>query len=393
MSLLRLVRRNLLRHPIRAFLTFGFAVLALFLLVFLRSALTTLDSALEGAVANRIVVQSATSLFVYMPESYRARIESVDGVESVCPWNWFGGYYQDPRNRFAQFACDVPTLLRQYPEFVIVAGSTADVLADRRGCLVGEDVANQYGWKVGDRIPITATIYAATIDEAWEFDIRAVYRSSKPNFDNKTLFFSYEYLRERMKPHREAGYGVEGQDIGVFMVKVKDGHDAATVLSAVDRMFENGPQKTATQTEAAFQAQFASMLGSIPVLLGWIGGAVLFAIFFSVLNTAGMAARERARDVGILKALGFRNRTGAAMLLVESMIIVGGGGIVGVALAWVSVPVFRNMFGILIPNYHVEPRTAAFGVLAALLIGLLGGLLPAIRLSRLRTVDVLREGA
>jgi len=392
-SLLRLVRRNLLRHPIRAFLTFGFAVLALFLFVFLRSVVTTLDSALKGAVANRIVVQSATSLFVYMPESYRPRIEAVDGVESVCPWNWFGGYYQSERNRFAQFASDLPTLIRQYPEFVIVAGSTADLLADRQGCLVGEDVANQFGWKVGTRVPITATIYAAKKDEAWEFDIRAIYRSSKPNFDNKTMFFSYELMRERMKPRRAAGFGAEGQDVGVFMVKVKDDHDATTVLAAIDKMFENGPQKTATQTEAAFQAQFASMLGNIPVFLGWIGGAVLFAIFFSVLNTTGMAARERARDVGILKALGFRDRTGGAMLLAESMVIVGGGGIAGVALAWVTVPLFRNMFDILIPNYHVDPVTAVLGVLSAMVIGILGGLLPALRLARLRTVDVLREGA
>ena len=393
MSIFRLVRRNLWRHPIRAMLTFGFAALALFLFVFLRSAVTTLDAATKAAAANRIAVQSATSLFVYMPESYWGKIQGVAGVESVSPWVWFGGYYQDPENFFAQFAVDMPTHLDQYPEAIVAAAERADVIGDRTGCLVGYELADKYGWKIGDRVPILSNIYTRPGGAAWEFTLRAVYRSNRPNFDNKTLFFHWEYLKEMRRFLREEGYSVGEQDVGVYMTKVKDGHDPEAVIEAIDALFENGPQRTATQTEAAFQAQFASMLGNIPTFLGLIGGAVVFAIFFSVLNTAGMAGRERSRDVGILKALGFRDGLAAGMLLLESMLVVGVGGVVGVLLGWASAPYFRDKVAVFMPNYDVEGGTLLLGLGLAVAIGFVGGLVPAIRLARLRTVNTLRQEA
>jgi putative ABC transport system permease protein len=392
-SIFRLVRRNLWRHPIRAMLTFGFAALALFLFVFLRSAVTTLDAATKAAAANRIAVQSATSLFVYMPESYWGKIRTVEGVESVSPWVWFGGYYQDPENFFAQFAVDLPTHLEQYTEAIVPAAEKAELLADRTGCLVGHELAEKYGWKVGDRIPILSNIYSRPGGAAWEFTLRAVYRSDRANFDNKTMFFHWEYLKEMRRGLREEGYVVGEQDVGVYMTQVAEGHDPEAVIAAVDALFENGPQRTATQTEAAFQAQFASMLGNIPTFLGLIGSAVLFAIFFSVLNTAGMAGRERSRDVGILKALGFGDRLAAGMLLLESMLVVGVGGVLGVLSGWASAPYFRDKVAVFMPNYQVEGRTLVLGLLLAIGIGFVGGLLPAIRLARLRTVNTLRQEA
>jgi putative ABC transport system permease protein len=392
-SILRLVHRNLWRHPIRSILTFGFAVLALFLFVFLRSAVTTLDSATKAAAANRIAVQSATSLFVYMPEAYWGKIRQVPGVESVSPWVWFGGYYQDPKNFFAQFAVDLPTHVDQYPEAVIPPEQRRELMADRQGCLVGYELAEKYGWKPGDRIPILSNIYSRPGGLAWEFTLRAVYRSDRPNIDNKTMFFHWEYLKEMRRGLRAEGYVVGDQDVGVYMTKVADGHDPEAVISSVDALFENGPQKTRTQTEAAFQAQFASMLGSLPTFLGLIGSAVLFAIFFSVLNTAGMAGRERSRDVGILKALGFRDGLAAGMLLLESMMVVGMGGVLGVLLGWASAPYFRDKVAVFMPNYNVEARTLVLGLLLAIGIGFVGGLVPAIRLARLRTVNTLRQEA
>ncbi len=393
MSLFTLVRRNLGRHPIRTVLTFAFAVLALFLLVFLRSALTTLDAAAKSAAKDRIVVQSATSLFVYMPMRYREKILAIEGVEQTSPWNWIGAYYRDPMNRFAQFATDLETTLAMYPELVIVEGSKEELLADRGGALVGRDLAEQYGWTLGQQIPIIQTIYSNGENDAWAFPIRAIYTSTNPAFDDKTMFFHWKYFEEKRKVLREIGYGNDGQDVGIFMTRIKPGADASRVSAAIDKGFEDDEQRSRTQTEAVFQAQFASMFGNLPVFLGWIGAAILVAIFFSVLNTTGMAARERSKDVGILKALGFPDRTAARMLLLESVLLIGGGGLVGVVLGWFSVPLFRKMFGILIPNYHVRVDTAWMGVVVALSIGFVGGIIPAWRLRRLRTVDVLREGA
>jgi putative ABC transport system permease protein len=393
LSLFQLVRRNLWRHPIRTALTFAFSALALFLFVFLRSAVTTLDAAARSAATNRLAVQSSVSLYVYMPEWYRGKIEQVKGVESVDPWVWFGGTYQKPENFFAQFAVDLPTHIRQYPELVIDPEQMKTLLATRTGCLVGYEEAEKFGWKVGDKVPIMSSIYSLGRGQAWDFTLCAIYRSTRENLDNKTMFFHWDYLQEMRKKLREQGYDATGQDVPVFMTKVAPGFDPETVLAAIDNVFDAGPMRTRTQTEAAFQAQFASMLGNLPVLLAWIGGAILFAIFFSVLNTAGMAGRERARDAGILKALGFRDRMAAGMLLLECMLVVGLGGVVGALLGWASDAFFRDHVSDMMPGYHAESRTVLLGVGIALAIGLVGGLVPAWRLAKLRTVDVLRRDA
>jgi putative ABC transport system permease protein len=390
-NLFTLVRRNVWRHPVRSGLTFLFATLALFLFVFLRSAVTTLESAAKAAATNRLAVQSAVSLFVYMPYSYRARIAQVEGVESVNMWNWFGGYYREPENFFAQFATDMAVNLEQFPEIEVPPDQVAALLEDRKGALVGRALAEKFGWEPGKRVQLMATIYA--LRPTWEFDVRAVYRSTRPNIDEMTMFFHWDYLQEAREGFKASGFDVADQDVGVFMVKVKEGHEPVKVIEAIDRLFENGPQRVRTQTEAAFQAQFVSMFGGLPTFLAWIGGAVVFAIFFSVLNTAQMAARERARDVGVLKALGFRDALAGNLLLLESMLVVGVGGMLGVGLGWLSGPAFRGAFGFILPNYHVDPATLGAGVVLALAIGLVGGIVPALRLARLRPVTVLREEA
>jgi putative ABC transport system permease protein len=330
-----------------------------------------------------------------MPEGYEGKILAIDGVESVNPWNWFGGYYKDPKNMrdFGQFAAKLPVLLAQYPELSIAPEQVRETLADRKGCIVGEETAARYGWKVGDTIPLFSTIYSLGDGKAWEFHLTATYRSLKDNLDSKTMFFHWEYFQETRKKLSTAGFMSENQQVGIFMVKVKAGYRPESVLDAIDAQFEAGPQRTRTQTEAAFQAQFVSMLGSLPTLLSAVGGAVLFAIFFSVLNTCSMSARERSRDVGVLKALGFADSLAARLLLTESMLVVGAGGLLGIALSFVAERPFRGAFGILIPNYFVEPTTALIGLGIALGVGFFAGLLPAVRLTRLRTVDVLRDAA
>lgn len=383
----RLVWRNLLRRPARSALTFVFAALALFLLVFLRSVVTTLDSAVRGAATNRLATQSAVSLFVHLPQAYRTRIAQVPGVESVSPWTWFGGTYKDPENFFAQFAVDLGLTFDQYPELQVPAEERTALMADRRGAMVGADLAAQFDWKVGDRVPLIPRIYAQKGGKSWEFDVRAIYRSSRPNLDDKTMFFHDTYFREVV----EAQLGDIGVGANIYMVKVAEGHRSEDVAAAIDAIYENGPQRTRTQTEAAFQAQFVSMMGNIPLLLGWIGGAVLFAIFFSVLNTTQMAARERSRDVGILKALGFRDSLAGRLLVVESMLLVGAGGLLGILLGLMTAPGLRRLFGTMIPNYHVQSSTIGVALGVALAMGLVGGAVPALRLRRLQPVQVFRE--
>jgi putative ABC transport system permease protein len=389
MSLFTLLRRNLLRHKLRNALTALAVAVALFLFCFLFSVITTLRAAVSSSSADRVVVQSAVSLFMDLPKTYTAKLADVEGVESVARWNWFGGVYRDPSNFFAQFAVDPEIFLAQFPECVITPEERAAWLADRRGCLIGRGLARKFGWKIGDTVPLIGTIYTRPEGAAWEFTVRGIYSSTKTNLDESTMWFQYEYLDEGI----ETG-GVQGpKGVGVFYVKTKPGTGLAEITRRIDARFEGDEQRTLTQTEAAFQAGFITMLGSVPAFLSGIGGAVLFAILFSVVNTMMITSRERTKELGVLQALGFRRAVGARLLLFESMLLCGIGGLAGLALGASTEGTFREMFGTQIPGYTVEPLTLVIGVAIALAVGAAGGLFPALQARGLRVADALRAEA
>ena len=390
MTLGLLVRRNIARHPVRSSLTFAFAALAIFLVVFLRSVVLTFERFVGAASPDRIVVQSAVATFGELPASYYDAVAATQGVESVCRFSWFGGVFRDPRNFFARLAVDMEVLFQQYPEIVLSDREKEDALADRRSCLVGRELADEYGFRVGDTVPLQGTLYPRDDGRAWEFTVRGIFRSTSPAIHEKILFLRWE-------PFEEGRRALRGGDrlaarVTFFGVKVRRGADATRVMAAIDARYEGGPVRTHTQTESQFRSAFLSMLGSVPTFLSWIGGSVVFAILLGVANAAGIAAREGARECGVLAALGCPGRTAARLLIAETASGVGAGGLVGLGAAHATVPAFRGAFGMQLPNYFILPETTFFALLLALAIGVLGALVPARRLSRLRPVDVLRAG-
>ncbi len=310
MSLGRLVWRQLWSHPVRSLLTVLAISVAMFLFCFLQSILTSLDAAVTASASNRIITQSAVSLFQVLPRSYRGTLESIDGVESVGPFTWFGGLYKDSSGFFAQFGADPETLLRQYPEVMLPEDQVQAFLDDRRGCVIGVALAEKYGWGVGDSVPLLGTIYPKIDESEWTFEVKGIYRSAKANVDEQTLYFHHEYLEETLD--RGECYGPIGT--GVFIVRVADDARGEDVAQRIDAYFDGGPQRTRTQTEAAFQADFIKMLGNLPTFLGMIVGAVLVAILFGVVNTMTIAARERTRTVGILEIARVSRRGSVAAL-------------------------------------------------------------------------------
>jgi putative ABC transport system permease protein len=387
----RLVLRNMLRHPVRAALLFGFAMLSLFVGVFLRSIVTTLSEAVRNASTNRLTVQSAVSLFAELPAYYRDAIAQTPGVELVNRWSWFGGTYRDPSFFFPRMAVDMDVLFREYPEISVPAEQRAAVLEDRRACLIGVGLAEKFGFRIGDTIPIIGTTYTTSDGRPWEFVARGIYRSLDPSFNDKIMFLHWSFLEEVRRTMPDIMASPMGQTVTLFMLKVAPGSDPVAVASAVDRRYEAGPTRTHTQTEGAFRAERVGSLGNVTALLGWIGSAVVVAMLLSVGNAMGIAAAERSRDVGILKALGFPDATAARILLLESLAVVGTGGVAGALLAWATVPFFRKALVGMLPSYNVLPGSVLMGSGLALLLGLLGGLLPAIRMARVRPLHVLRE--
>ncbi len=385
----RLVWRNLAKHKLRSLLTMGSLFVALFLLCVLRSLVVTLDRGVKNARTDRVIVQSAVSLFVELPNAYVDKIKAVDGVQDVCGWNWFSGTYQDEKQPKPQFGCDIETLLRMYPEIVIDEGDVEKLKSDRKACVIGRKLANDYNLTIGSNLPLMSTIYPRADGGPWNFEVAAIYHSTSGLVDNATMYFHYDYLHEA----QEQGAALGPRGVGLYVAKIAPGKNPVTVMHEIDQLFTNGPQRVTSTSEAEFNAQFVSMMGNIPFFVSAIGTGVIFAILLAVVNTMLMAAREQTRDTGILKALGFTNSTVFVAFLMQSLAIALIGGGAGVMLAKATSAGFADLLGTTFPNYQVTRDTILLALGATLAIGLIAGMTPASRLARAACVRLLRTEA
>ena len=383
----KLVRRNLGKHKMRSALTIASLIVGIFLLCVLRSLVVAIESGVQGAKRDRLVVQSAVSLFVSMPLNYQAKIAEVPGVEKLVKWQWFGAYWQEPSNWFANFATDPDALFDVFPELEIVEGSADAWRKDRRGCIVGDRIAEEFHWKVGDTIPLISLIFPPPQGEAWEFTVSAIFRPTSTAIDRRTMFFQWDYFEKGVEPL----YG-ESPGTGTFFLRIAPGADQNEVMRRIEAMYENGPQRVTCSTEAAFQLQFVTMMGNIPTLMMSIGTGVLIAIALACVNTMLMAFRDQAHDVGIMKALGFTDGGVAGYMLSQSLFLCVLGGLLGVALAKGTQPLMMmGPVGAMFPGYDVTNRTMVIAASLSAAIGLVAGFVPALAARRMRSVDALRS--
>lgn len=383
----KLVRRYLTKHLIRSGLTIGSLLVAIFLVCVLRSLVWSLDAGIRAAKRDRLVVQSAVSLFVNLPMSYQEQMAQVPGVTNTCKFHWFGGYYQDPKNFFAQFAVDAPAFLAMYPEAKLVDGSRETFLADRQGALVGKMLAQEFGWKVGDVFPLTGIIYPAEAGQTWEFRVAAIYEPASSALDSRTVFFHWDYFQRTLEGQSRAA----PIEVATYALQTAGAADQVAIQRAVDELFAGGPQRVNCNTEAEFNAQFVTMLGSVPLFLSAIGGGVLIAVLFACVNTMLMSFREQMHDVGILKALGFTDGAVARMMLAQSLLVCMLGGGLGLLLAKGSEPAFVMMIGAMFPGYAVTPGILGLGAGLTVAVGLVAAIVPTLRARRLAVVTALRS--
>jgi putative ABC transport system permease protein len=374
----RLVWANLMRHKWRTLLTTASVAVAMFLFATLRSFGTTLDSLSQFGSANRMVVRHATAIVFPLQMSYVQRLAAVPGVTGVSWANWFGGWYQDPKVFFANFAVDGPTFLQLYPEIVVPPEQKEEWLRDRAGAVVGVDLMEKYGWRVGQNVVLNGTIFPGE----WQFTIRATYTSTTRAFDQRSFMFHYAYLDERTEHRAQPGW---------FYLGIAHGDDAPRIAATVDEMFRNSNAPTKTMTEQAFQASWMGMFGNVRTLMNAIGMAVVFAILLVTGNAMMMSARERTGEVAVLKAIGFGNRTVGAIELAEAGAVVLTGTLLGVGsatLLWKNVRIaFIEQF---IPGFQVAGDTIWIGAAIAIVLTLVSGLVPAVRASRMNVVTALR---
>ena len=381
----KLVWRNLLRRPLRSLLTVMSLTVAIFLVCGLRTLLTTLTAGIEHADSRRLAVLSSTGLFVELPQSYQEKIDRVPGVERTTKFQWFGGYYRSLKNFFGQFAVDPEAMLEMYPECHVTPEERQAFLENRRSCLVGWEIARDFGFKIGDTIPIIGDLHPHPEDKAWEFVVAGIYRSPTPNFDNRTMFLHWDYYEETLK---SAGVPT---NVAVYAIRVEPGADVAAVIADVEALFENGPQRVDCDTEAEFQRQFVTMIGNLPLFIGWIGTGVLIAILLACVNTMLMSMREQLTEIGIMKSLGFTDASMFGLLIFQALALCGIGGGLGIFGAWATEKAIARLLGANFPGYDILPRTFLIAIAITVGLGLVAGLVPAWRVARLRCVEALRS--
>jgi putative ABC transport system permease protein len=381
MYLLKLIIRNALRHKLRTLLTvFGLliAVLAYGLLH------TVVDAWYAGAAAAsnaRLVTRNAISLVFPLPVSYENRIRGVEGVTMVARSNWFGGVYREPKNFFAQFAVS-DNYLDLYPEFILPAQQRNDYERDRKGCLIGRQVASQFGFKIGDVIPIKGTIYPGT----WEFVVRGILDGRDESTITRQLIFHWDYLNEtiRKTPGRKA------DQVGVYVLGIASPDEAAAISRNVDNVFRNSLAETLTETEQAFQLGFVAMSNQIIAAIQLVSYVVIVIIMAVMANAMAMSARERTVEYATLKALGFGPGFLALLMFGESVTIGVVGGGLGILATPPAASFFKQATGGVFPVFHVSRETMLLQAACALVVGSAAAIVPALQAARVKIVDGLR---
>ena len=382
MKYLAYITAHLWRHKRRTFLTVSSIAIALFLFCTLRTVMTSFDAALRASAETRLVVRHAASLVFPLPLAYKQRLEQMEGVTAVSYGNWFGGIYKDPKNQFTQFAVDAPTFLSIFPEVDVPPDQAEAWRAERTSCLVGATLATKYGWKIGDVVPITGTIYPGE----YHFTIKGIYKGKTADVDENGLYFHWDYLNETMPPVRKDW-------VGIYWLEIPKGDLAPSVSKRVDDLYANSSQPTKTETEKAFQASFISMMGNVSLLLTILGSAILFAILLVTINTMMMAARERTTEIAVLKTLGYTDGLVLRLVGAEAILVSLFGGAIGCLAAWAVFQRADFTAGGMFPNFTVRPETVGFGLVMALVMGLMSGLVPALQAGRLRIANALRKVA
>ncbi len=381
MKFLPLLWINLLRKKTRTI----FTLLSIFVAFVLFGLLMTIRSAFSFGVdiagLDRLVLIHKVSLIMPLPVSYLNRLQTTPGVEVATHSSWFGGVYQDPSNFFAQIAVEPEPFLKIYQEYKLPPDQFKAWLGDRQGAIVGVDLAKRFGWKIGDRIPIQATIWQPKQGQIWEFNIVGLY-DGEAGVDKTQFFFRYDYLDE----NRRAGNGL----VGWYIVKISDPDRAQEMGATFDSMFANSSAETKTTTEKGFVEGFAKQIGDIGSIMIAIVVAVMFTMMLVAANTMAQSVRERTSEVGVLKTLGFSNASILSLVLGESVAIAVIGGGLGLLASWLFVQQ-GDPTGGLLPIFVLPPRDVAVGGVLVVVLGALAGVLPAVGAVQLKITDALRR--
>lgn len=377
-----LIWKNAWRKKIRTSLTILSVFIAFLLFTLLSAFSYAFKYGADAADAERLIVIDKISLINLLPIAYQNRIAATDGVHSVTHSTWFGGYYQEPRNQFAQFPVDPNEYFTMYPEFKLPEGQFEAWLKNRTGAVVGRDLADSFGWEVGDRVPINATIWTKNDGgRTWEFDIEGIFTNEDPRGNTALFLFHYDYFDES----RAFGQGL----VGWYILRVDPGSNPVQVQNAIDAQFENSRNQTETSTEAVFAQSFAKQFGNIALIVTLVLGAVFFTLLLVSGNTMSQSVRERISELAVLKTLGFGDRAVLGIVLSESILIMLIGGLLGIGLGWFLIQGIAEAVGAFLPGIYFSPGSMLTGFAMMVGAGIVAGIFPALHAMRLSIIDAL----
>jgi len=381
---LPLLWAGLFRKKARTVLTLLSIVVAFALFGLLQAVQVAFESGADAADAKRLLTTARYSIIEPLPMSYLRRIEQVPGVVGVASADWFGAKYQNESNAFPVFAVDPARYLDMYPEFTIDRAQREAFARTRTGAVAGKRLADRFGWKVGQKLPISSEIHAkADGSMSWEFDLVGIIDADDPAVRGNTdmVLINVAHFDEA----RQMGRGKTGW----YIVRVADSTQARAISATIDTLFTNSPDETKTQPEKEFALGFAKQIGDIGALVTRILIAVFFTILILTGNTMAQSIRERIPELAILKTLGFSDGKVTALVLAEAVLLLILGGGIGMGAAVAAMPALNGSTGGRFPPLFVGPETWLLAAAIAALVALCIGLPPALRANRLKIVDAL----
>jgi putative ABC transport system permease protein len=381
---LPLLWAQLFRKKTRTVLTLLSVLVAFLLFGLLQAVQIAFESGADTADAKRLLTTARYSIIEPLPLAYRPRIERVPGVVAVANADWFGAKYQNESNAFPVFAVDPARYLAMYPEFTVAAAHREAFVRTRTGALAGTRLAERYGWRVGQKLPLASEIHTRTDGSLdWEFDLVGLLDAEDPAVRGNTdvVLINVAYFDEA----RQFGRGKTGW----YIVRVADAEQARGIAGEIDRQFANSPDETKTQPEKEFAVGFAKQIGDVGALVTRILIAVFFTILLLTGNTMAQSIRERVPELAILKTLGFSDRAVTLLVLGEALLLLVLGGAAGMAAAVSLMPMLNGATGGRFPPLFVAVETWGLAGLVALALAVAIGLPPALRVRRLRIVDAL----
>ncbi|KLD69559.1 ABC transporter permease [Xanthomonas pisi] len=383
MKYFSLVWAQLFRSKTRTLLTLLSVVAAFLLFGMLDSVRVAFNSGGSVSGVDRLVVASRLSITQSLPIRLEAQVRSVPGVRDVTSAMWFGGIYRDPKNFFANFSV-APNFFDIYSEYALPKDQLKAFQTTRTGAVVGETLAKEFGWKIGDTIPLQATIFPRGGSNDWPLQLVGIFRVK-----DRTVAANQErQLMMNWKYFDESNDYIKNQ-VSWLTVTLSNPDQASRVAQAIDALSANSDHETKSQTESAFQQAFVKQFADIGLIVTSIMAAVFFTLLLLTGNTMAQAVRERIPELATLKTLGFQDRTVLSLVMIESVLLIGLGGLIGMGLAALVIPAVSARSGGLMPTQTVPLQTwlVAFGLMAG--IGIVVGVLPALRAQRLKIVDAL----